>query len=279
MRGMFTAGVTDVLMEQGIEFDAGIGVSAGAVFGCNIKSRQIGRAIRYNLRFCKEWRYCSVRSLLFTGDLYGADFCYNRLPYELDLFDLETYAANPMKFYVVCTEMQTGQAAYQELPDGGGVDMDWFRASASMPVASRPVRIGDKEYLDGGISDSIPLAYMEGLGYDRNVVVLTQPEGYRKGPLKMLRLIRFLLRKYPAVCRALETRPDRYNEQLAYVEEKAKAGEIFVIRPPEALGIGPIEHDPEEKKRVYEIGRRTMEEQLEGLKAFLAAGEKSGLQE
>ena len=95
---MFTAGVLDVFMENGIEFDGAIGVSAGATFGCNFKSRQIGRAIRYNKRYAHEWRYCSIRSLLFTGDLYGADFCYNRIPNELDVYDLATYRANPMEF-------------------------------------------------------------------------------------------------------------------------------------------------------------------------------------
>ena len=97
MRGMFTAGVCDVLLENRIDFDGAIGVSAGATFGCNFKSKQIGRAIRYNKRFSHNWRYCSFRSFFLTCDLYGADFCYNQLSNKLDLFDYETYLANPLK--------------------------------------------------------------------------------------------------------------------------------------------------------------------------------------
>ncbi len=271
MRGMFTAGVLDVMMENGIEFDRAVGVSAGAVFGCNLKSRQIGRVIRYNTRFSKEWRYCSVRSLLLTGDLYGADFCYNKLPYELDLFDTETYRKNPMEFYAVCTDVRTGKAFYRKNDVGDGEDMEWFRASASMPVASRPVRIGDSAYLDGGISDSIPLKFMEDTGCTCNTVVLTQPEDYRKKPLSIMPLLRVLLRKYPALVKDLECRHETYNREADYVRRREKEGKVFVIRPAKSLEIGSVEHDPEELRRVYRIGRETMEARLDALEGFRRA--------
>ena len=137
MRGMFTSGVLDVFMENGIEFDGAIGVSAGATFGCNFKSRQIGRAIRYNKRYAHNWRYCSVRSLLSTGDLYGADFCYRELPDVLDPFDRKAFAENSMEFYVGATDVETGECVYHLCMDGGDEDMLWFRASASMPIVSR----------------------------------------------------------------------------------------------------------------------------------------------
>ena len=136
MRGMFTAGVIDILMENNIEFDGAIGVSAGASFGCNFKSRQIGRVIRYNKRFCRDKRYCSLSSLIKTGDLYGAEFCYRTLPDELDLFDVKTYSANPMPFYVVVTECDSGRPVYRAINKGDHEDLDWMRASASMPVVS-----------------------------------------------------------------------------------------------------------------------------------------------
>ena len=179
MRGMFTAGVIDVMMEQCIEYDGAVGVSAGAVFGCNYKSRQIGRAIRYNLRFCKDPRYCSVRSLVKTGDLFGTDFCYRQIPNELDPFDVETYRNNPMEFYVVTTDVLTGQPLYHLCPNGDEIDLTWFRASASMPLASNIVEAEGRWMLDGGIVDAIPLKFAEGK-YDRNVVVLTQPTDYIK---------------------------------------------------------------------------------------------------
>ncbi|MGI5990027.1 MAG: patatin-like phospholipase family protein [Lachnospiraceae bacterium] len=269
MRGMFTAGVVDVFLENDVTFDGAVGVSAGAVFGCNIKSKQIGRAIRYNKRFCKNWHYGSLKSLLRTGDLYDADFCYEQLPYELDPFDLKTYQANPMHFYVVATDAETGKPVYKDLREGGGIDMDWFRASATMPIVSRPVEILDGKYLDGGISDSIPLTFMEKSGYDVNVVVLTQPEGYRKEPAKHEEALRLALRQYPAVAERLICRHTFYNSQLDHVFRERDEGKTFVITPPEALGIGSVTRDPDELERVYQIGRKTMQEQLPALKEFL----------
>ena len=180
MRGMFTAGVLDVLMEAGVAVDGAVGVSAGAAFGCNYKSRQIGRAIRYNMTYCRDPRYCSLRSLVRTGDLYGVDFCYRVIPMELDPFDVETFARNPMPFYAVCTDLRTGKPVYHLLQNGGEEDMAWIRASASMPMVSRIVRLDGHELLDGGIADSIPLRFFESIGYERNIVVLTQPQGFIK---------------------------------------------------------------------------------------------------
>ena len=157
LRGLFTAGVLDVFMSNGIAFDGAIGVSAGACFGCNFKSGQIGRVIRYNRRFAKDPRYCSWSSLIRTGDLFNADFCYRELPMALDVFDAAAYAANPMAFYVVVTDCATGKPVYRRLDTADREAFEWIRASASMPLVSRPVRIGAGEYLDGGLSDGIPL--------------------------------------------------------------------------------------------------------------------------
>ena len=186
MRGLFTAGVMDTLMEKNIRFDGLIGVSAGAAFGCNYKSRQIGRVLRYNKRFCRDKRYCSLFSLLKTGDLFGADFCYRRLPDELDPFDRETYNNDPMAFYLVCTDVHTGLAHYQSCPVVDEKCFEWMRASASMPLVSRIVKVENGEYLDGAIADSIPLRFFETQGYSKNVVVLTQPAGFNKKASKAM---------------------------------------------------------------------------------------------
>ena len=269
MRGLFSAGVLDVMMENGIEFDAVMGVSAGAVFGCNFKSGQIGRSIRYNMRFCDDPRYCSFESLRKTGDLYNVQFCYDEIPNKLDPFDKEAYQANPMPFYAVCTNIETGKAIHKRLDNGDAKDMEYFRASASMPVVSRIVEVDGYKLLDGGITDSIPLASMERRGYPRNVVVLTQPLGFVKKKSKMLPLIRVSMRQYPNVIRAMEVRHIRYNKQTAYVREQELAGNAFVIRPPHDLGISRIENDPAELRRVYELGRKEMEERLPELREFL----------
>lgn len=136
MRGLFTAGVTDVFMENGIAFDGAVGVSAGAAFGCNYKSYQPGRAIRYNTRFCRDKRYCSIRSLITTGDMFGADFCYHEIPEKLDVFDFDTYENSAMEFYVVCTDVETGKPVYHRCDTMNSRELEWLRASASMPMAA-----------------------------------------------------------------------------------------------------------------------------------------------
>ena len=269
MRGMFTAGVLDVMMENGIDFDGAMGVSAGAVFGCNFKSKQIGRSIRYNLRFCDDPRYCSLESLMKTGDLYGVQFCYDEIPNKLDPFDVKTYRENPMPFYAVCTNVETGKAIHKRLDNGDARDMEYFRASASMPVVSRIVEVDGYKLLDGGITDSIPLLSMERRGYPRNVVILTQPLGFVKKKSGMLPLLRVTMRDYPYTIKAMEVRHIRYNRQAAYVRQQELAGSAFVIRPPHSLDISRTEHDPAELRRVYDIGRAEIESRLTEMKEFL----------
>ena len=261
MRGMFTSGVLDVLMDNGLSFDGIAGISAGAVFGCNFKSGQNGRAIRYNKKYCGDPRYCSLRSLVLTGDLYGADFCYRELPEELDPFDREAFARNPMAFYAGATDVETGECVFHLCADGGREDMLWLQASASMPVVSRPVRIGEHSYLDGGISDAVPYRYMEELGYDRNVIVLTQPKGYRKQPAAGLGM-KLFLRRYPKIMEAMARRHEMYNRQMEEIDSREENRTALVIRPPKSLNIGHMEKNPEELERVYRIGRREAEKRL-----------------
>ena len=269
MRGMFTSGVLDVFLENGIDFDGAIGVSAGATFGCNFKSKQIGRAIRYNKRFSHNWRYCSIRSLIFTGDLYGADFCYNKLPNELDIFDLETYRNNPIEFYCVASDCVTGEPVYKKLETCDARDLTWMRASASMPLASSVVEVDGYKLLDGGMTDSIPLKYFESLGYNRNVVILTQPRDYQKKPAGLMGLMKIMLKKYPKLVDAMSRRHIVYNEETADVFAKADSGEVFVICPKEPLGISRTEKDPNELQRVYDQGRSLATELLPEIKRFL----------
>lgn len=270
MRGMFTAGVIDVMMEHNIVFDGAIGVSAGAVFGCNYKSHQIGRSLRYNTKFCQDPRYASFRSLLTTGDLYGADFCYNEIPNKLDPFDLETYRNSPMEFYVVCTDVETGKPVYQKCMTGDAHDIMWMRASASMPLVSRIVEVDGYKLLDGGISDSIPIRQFQKLGYDRNIIVLTQPLDYVKPKNQMVPLLRVMMRKYPNLVRTMRFRHDIYNATTAYIRKLEQKGRVLVIRPEAPLGIARVEHDPKELTRVYQLGRDVAEKRLKEMQTFLA---------
>ena len=268
MRGLFTCGIIDVMMEAGIEPDGLIGVSAGAAFGCNYKSRQPGRAIRYNKRFAKDKRYCSWLSWLKTGDLYNAEFGYHIIPAQYDIFDDQTFDENPMAFYAVCTDVETGKPVYKKLDKATPLTYDWIRASASMPLASKVVELEGQKVLDGGVADSIPLAYFESIGYERNVVILTQPEGYIKEHNPLMPLMRIALRKFPRMIEAMDKRHLMYNEEVEYVRQAEREGRCLVIRPQEELPIGHISHDPEEMQRVYDIGTKTGKKYLEELRRF-----------
>ena len=268
MRGLFTAGIIDVMMEARVEPDGLIGVSAGAAFGCNYKSRQIGRAIRYNKAFAHDKRFCSWQSLLKTGNLYNAEFGYHVIPTQYDVFDNATYDANPMAFIAVCTDVETGKPIYKSLPKVTPTTYDWIRASASMPLVSKVVELEGQKVLDGGVADSIPLAYFESIGYEKNMVILTQPDGYVKAHNKLMPLMRIALRKYPNMIEAMDQRHIMYNQQLSYVYQAESTGRALVIRPEAPLPIGHISHNPEEMQRVYDIGRQTGIKYIERIKAF-----------
>ena len=269
MRGLFTAGIVDVFLENKVTFDGAAGLSAGICFGCNLKSEQIGRALRYNKRFCGDRRYASLYSLLTTGDLFNVDFCYHQIPDVLDVFDRETFRKNPMEIWAGATDVQNGKSVYHRCTDGGAEDIEWMRASASMPLVSRVVRLDGMELLDGGIMEAVPLHFMEEQGYDRNIVILTQPLGYVKKKNELMPLIRLMLRKYPKLVEAMATRHERYNRQTEEIERREKAGELLVLRPPEALGISRTEKNPDELERVYRIGRSEAERRLTEIRNFL----------
>ena len=268
MRGLFTCGIIDVMMEAGIKPDGLIGVSAGAAFGCNYKSWQPGRVIRYNMRFAKDSRYSGLKSLLTTGDYFNAQFAYHIVPTQYDLFDDRTFEESPMEFIVVCTDVETGEPIYKRIDKSNPITYDWIRASASMPLASRVVELEGSKVLDGGIADSIPLEYFEKIGYKRNVAILTQPEDYVKKHNRLMLLMRIALRKYPKLIEAMDRRHLMYNRQLEYVREAERKGRCLVIRPDSKLPIGHISHDPEEMKRVYDIGRELGERKLNEIKDF-----------
>lgn len=268
MRGLFSAGVMDVLMENDIWPDGVIGVSAGAAFGCNMKSKQPGRVLRYNQKLAHDWRYASLRSLLTTGDYFGGEYAYHYMPRHIDYFDVDTFRENPMEFWAVCTNVGTGKAEYKRLTEVDDTCLEYIRASASMPIAARIVTVEGKKLLDGGIADSIPLRFFREQGYERNLVVLTQPEGYVKKQNSLMRLMRMWLHRHPRIVRALENRHIMYNEELAYICEEEKKPNTLVLRPKGKLTIGHISHDPAEMQATYEQGREVALEKLEEIKAL-----------
>ncbi|MBR5051744.1 MAG: patatin family protein [Bacteroidaceae bacterium] len=275
MRGLFSAGVMDVMMEHGIRFDGIVGVSAGASFGCNYKSHQVGRVLRYNVRFKDDPRYMGLRSLLRTGDLVAAEFSYHTLPKELDVFDFEAYNNDPAEFHVVCTDVETGEPVYHRLDFMDDEGLEWIRASASMPLVSKPVSIDGKLLLDGGISDSIPLRYFQEQGFERNLVILTQPKGFYKKKTKLMPLFHLFASRYPAIVEAMSRRHLMYNEELAYLEEQERLGQILLIYPQDALPIGRTEQNEQKMRHIYAMGRAKAEEMLPQIQAFVKLGTPS----
>lgn len=269
MRGLFTAGVIDVLLESGVCFDAAVGVSAGAIFGTNIKSGQAGRVLRFNLRFCRDPRYVSLRSLIRTGDVFGADFCYNQLTYHLDPFDTDAFARSPMKFYAVCTDLRTGKPYYHLCEKGTPEDMIYIRASASMPLVSRTVIIGGAAYLDGGVADPLPVRFAQGLGYERMVVIRTKPEDYKKSPQKGMFLARARYRDYPEFVKTFARRHEIYNDSLEDIRSLQKQGRAFVIAPQTMPPAGVVERNPDRLRRTHEAGREEALRQLDALRRFM----------
>lgn len=268
MRGLYSAGILDVLMENEIWADGIVGVSAGAVFGGNYKSKQIGRAIFYNKEVCKDSRYGTIRSLIKTGDMFEVEFCYHEIPEKLSPVDHNTYEKNPVEFYVTCTDVNTAEAVYHKSVTMKE-SLKWIQASASMPLVSRPVEIDGKEYLDGGIAESIPIDFFRTKGFDKNIVILTRPRGYRKGKNKMILASKIFLKRYPAVIKAMKNRHIGYNQTLEKVFELEKKGEVLVFCPQKDVMVSRTESNPEKLQMIYDAGRKDALERLEELKKFV----------
>lgn len=268
-RGIYAAGVLDVLLENNIWADGLIGTSAGAVNGCSYVSNQYERNLRYNIRFAKEKRYMSIYSLITTGNVVGTDFAYNILPNKLEVFDYDAFEKSPVAYYVTCSNVETGKAEYIQCKSLRGKNMDYLRASASLPYVSQIVEIDGKKYLDGGICDSIPLKAFQDMGYEKNLVVLTRPRGYVKKPENNL-LANLYYRKYPAFVTALRNRYAVYNRTLKYIEQQENQGNILVLRPSESIRVGRMEQDPERLKQMYELGKNDAGQMLDAIASFLS---------
>ena len=259
MRGVFTAGVLDFFLDKNIEFSSCYGVSAGACNACSYLSKQKGRSYDVIVDYIGDKRYCSPYSLLTTGDLFGADFLYNVIPNQLNPFDYETFRSYRGKFYSVMTDCKTGLAVYYPVKDLRK-DMNAIRASSSLPLVSRMVSINGRRYLDGGISDSIPLRRSIKDGNRKNVVVLTRSPDYRKPPFKMNGLVK-----------GVRHRSDRYNDTLDFIRSEEEKGSTFVIRPDQPVNIGRIEKNPKKLRQLYREGYRCAARCFDELQDFLNA--------
>lgn len=267
MRGLYTAGILDYLLDTKINIDGIIGVSAGALFGVNYVSKQKGRALRYNKQYANDKRYMSLHSLITTGNLVNTKFAYHELPTKLDIFDEETYSKSKTEFYATVTNIKTGKAEYKKIINAT-IQVDELRASGSMPFVSQPVKLKDGLYLDGALADSIPVLKMKEMGYDKIIVILTKPEVYRKkkNPSWIAKLF---YKKYPNLVNAINNRYKMYNETLDIIKDLEDKKEIFVLRPSKDLKISRVEKDIEKLQAMYDLGTNDIKNKIKDLQKYL----------
>lgn len=268
MKGVYTAGVLDFFLEKGIEFSSVYGVSAGACHMCSYLSRQKRRALDVNIDYLDTRRYCSVESLLTTGDLFNVDMCYHLIPEKLYPYDYDAFDRYAGKAFSVATDIETGRPEYFRIRDMKK-DIDKIRASASLPLVSRNVKIGGKLYLDGGLSDPIPLQKSILDGNRKNVVVMTKEEGYVRKRASQLGILKARYLRYPKVYELMAGRHVEYNATVEYIERKAAEGQAFVIRPKRVSPVGRIEKDKRKLTALYEEGFRDAANCFEELQNYL----------
>ena len=268
MRALFTAGVLDALLDvKELDVDGIVGVSAGALFGANYVSGQKERAIRYNKKYARDKRYMGLHSWITTGNAVNKEFAFYEIPFKLDVFDQEKFKQSKIDFYVVMTNVENGQAEYVLIKDVFE-QMEYLRATSALPFASKIIEINGKKYLDGGISDSIPIDFCESLGYDKIIAVLTRPEGtYKEDKLGFL--YKLVYRKYPNLVKSLLNMATDYEKVLAKIKDLENKGKIFVVRPPEVLKIGRLEKNRDKIQKVYDTGLSTGLKELNNIVKYL----------
>lgn len=268
MRGLFSAGVLDALLElKELSVNGIVGVSSGALFGVNYVSKQKERAVRYNKKYADDKRYMGLHSWITTGNAVNKDFAFYELPYKLDVFDNETFKKAKTDFYVVMTNVESGKPEYVLIEDAFA-QMEYLRATSALPFASKIIEINGKKYLDGGISDSIPIDFCESLGYDKIIAVLTRPEGtYKEDKLGFL--YKLVYRKYPNLVNSLLNMATDYEKVLAKIKDLENKGKIFVVRPPEVLKIGRLEKNRDKIQKVYDTGLNTGLKELNNIAKYL----------
>ena len=268
MRALFTAGVLDALLDvKDLDIDGIVGVSAGALFGANYVSGQRERAIRYNKKYARDKRYMGLHSWITTGNAVNKEFAFYELPFKLDVFDQEKFKESKIDFYVVMTNVENGKSEYVLITDVFE-QMEYLRATSALPFASKIIEINGKKYLDGGISDSIPIDYCESLGYDKIILVLTRPENsYKEDKLNFL--YKLVYRKYPNLVERLINMGKDYEVVLKKIKKLENENKIFVIRPPKVLKIGRLEKDENKIQEVYDIGLNTGKMEIDELLNYL----------
>lgn len=255
MRAQFTAGVLDVFMDRGLFCGRTIGVSAGALCGYNYVAGAKGRSCYLNVKYCDDWRYLSLKSFVRTGNAYGREFAFERIPNELEPFDARAFDESPLKLVAVSSNLATGEADYHELASARE-GTPYLIASSSMPLVSQIVEIDGKLLLDGGACDSVPYLFslLTAPRERKRIVVLTQADGYVKSPNRLMPLLHQRYAEFPYYLERLQSRHFHYNRTYRALMRSRDEGKLFVIRPPEPVEVTSMEKDPGKLMDLYEQG-------------------------
>lgn len=267
-RAIYTSGVLDAFMEQGIEFSYVIGVSAGACNGASFLGKSIHRQHEITMDYVKDKRYMSFESMFKNGEYLNSEWIFNELSYDLCPLDHDQFENSDATFCTVVTNARTGKAEYlypENLRERGCPEI---RASCSLPLATKGTEIGGELYFDGGLVDSIPLQRALDDGCKKCVVILTQHKDYIKKPMKGD--AHKVFKQYPLLADTINNRHEMYNRQTAFVEEAEKDGRAYVIRPARPLDCSAIEKNTVKLERIYQLGYQQARHHIDKIKAFLA---------
>jgi len=268
-RGIYTSGVLRFFMDQRLFLPYVIGVSMGACNAANYVSHQPERSRIVNTRFVNDSRYLSYLRLLTGGELFGTKFIFDTIPNSLVPFDYQTFRESDVKCISVTTDCRTGEALYFEKSEFGDDYISILQASTCLPFISKPVRYNGHILMDGGISDSVPIRKSISDGNQKNVLILTQPKGYRKNNSQFNRLAQIRYPQFPSLYKALARRYIKYNETMDFIDEMEQQDEVFTIRPASALSAGRIERNKDKLYSSYDRGYLDASESYEGLCRYL----------
>lgn len=269
IRALYTSGVLDAFIENDIEFDYVIGVSAGTCNGVSFLGKNLHRMRDLTIEYSCDERYKSVKSMIKNGEYLNSKWIFGELTYELYPLDYDTYEKSNAEFCAVVTNVDTGKSEYL-YPEGAfRNECEALRASCALPIATKPVVINGKSYCDGGVSDSIPLKRALDDGCKKCVTILTQHRDYVKQPVSPTPAVKLMLRKYPELLKAVLNRHNMYNEQKKFAFEKEKTGETFVICPEQPLNASTLNVTTEQQKQLYKTGYEQGLKLIDDVKKYL----------
>jgi len=269
MRGLYTAGVLDFFLENKLEFPYVIGVSAGACNAASYISKQWGRNKRVNIGFVRDPKYISLRNFFKKGELFGMDYVFDVIPNQIVPFDYDEFKRSDTEFVIGTTDCHTGEPIYFSRKEYKEDLLTPIRASSSLPFAAPVVSFQGYELLDGGMSDPIPVKKAEQDGCSRNVIILTQHEGYMKKPSRLHFMIKRKYSGYPGVVKMLEGRWRHYNRTMEYINQLEKENKAFVIRPTQPLEVSRIERNQRKLTKLYDLGWQNAADTFKELTTWL----------